>query len=161
MEQNPFGSAPSNHSGAGNLARSAAGFLGASRLFKDKGGMDANQTSQLMNQQHVQNVQRDVLGHVLNQKSQASAHRQKTNQIKTQGDQDRQTSTHHIDHFERLGSSQQFSNLSVGKSGVSGTFRTSPSNDGGGVGGGGGATPPVNLNPPAVNKSPKRARGGY
>lgn len=160
MEQNPFGSAPSNHSGAGNLARNAAGFLGASRLFKDKGGVDAKQTSQLMNQQHTQNVQRDVLNHVLGQKSQATAHRQKTNQIKTQGDQDRQTSTHHIDHFERLGSSQQFSALNVGKSGISGTFRTPPSNDGGGDGGVGGASPAVNLDSPVASKSPKfRARG--
>ena len=134
MATNPFSSAPSGTGGVRNLSRQIAAVMVGKNAFGGKAGVNAQQASALSNQQHVQNVQRDVMNHVLGQtaadkqrshevRSQNRGHKQKIEQINAQGQQDRDSATHYVDHYERVASAGKNSTLSVGKSGVSGTFK--------------------------------------
>jgi hypothetical protein len=77
MANNPFSSAPS-----GNVSRQIASVLSTagSRLFGGKSSDSHREKSALSNQQHVQNVQRDVMQHVLGQSASEKAHKQKLSQ---------------------------------------------------------------------------------
>ena len=140
MAKDTFGNVPNSTGGIRGISRQIAGVLAFSRRGGTKNGLSYGEHSALENQRHVQGIQRDVVGSVLASESADKAHknalaqnRQKNKhelgQISATGEQDRNTATHYVDHFERLGTSGQFSQLNVGKTGVSGTF-TKPDTSG-------------------------------
>jgi hypothetical protein len=65
MATNPFSSAPSGTGGFRGISRQIATVMAGSNFLGGKGGVNARQASELSNQQHIQNVQRDVMNHVL------------------------------------------------------------------------------------------------
>ena len=140
MAKNSFGDVPSGTGGVRGISRQIAAALYLGNKGKSSKGLTFDEHSALENQKHIQNIQGNVVSSVLAGQAADKAHRstlaqnrQKNKhalgQIVATGEQDRTTGTHFADHFERMGSSNQFSQLSVGKSGVSGTF-TKPDKSG-------------------------------
>jgi len=140
MATNPFSSAPSGTGGIRGLSRQIAAVMVGKNALGGKGGVNAQQASALSNQQHTQNVQQSVVKHVLGESAADAAHKRTLNQgrqthrlgqaaAEAGHQRDIAATTHIIDHFERMGSSGQFSNLNVGKSGVSGTYKSQPKPD--------------------------------
>ena len=134
MAKGTFDSAPSGTGGFRGISRQIAGVIGGASFLGGKKGADYKQQSALLNQQHTQNVQRDVMKHVLGESAADTAHQRtlrqgrqthKLSQAAADAAHQRDIAgaTHLVDHFERMGSSGQFSNLNVGSKGVSGTFR--------------------------------------
>jgi hypothetical protein len=135
MADNVFSSAP-NSSG-----RQFAAVAGIAKLLGGGKGNDYRQKSALQNESHVQNIQQAVVGHVLGETAADAAHgrtlrqnRQAHNLGQKTADaahqRDVAASTNLIDHFERIGSSRQYSNLNVSSKGVSGTFKAPDKSDG-------------------------------
>lgn len=141
MAKDSFANAPSGTGGIRGISRQIAGVLGVTGSLGG-GGSKTNyrQQAALQNQQHTQNVQRDVVKHVLGETAADKAHKRTLSQGRQTHKlgqkaadaahvRDKESATHLIDHFERLGSSNQFSNLNVGAKGISGTFRAPESSD--------------------------------
>jgi len=137
MADNPFSTAPSGSGGLRGVSRQIAALMVGKSAFSNKGGITARDTAALNEQTHTQNVQRDVMKHTLAETAADSASKRTAKQNKqahklgqsaAEAGHQREVSatTHLIDHFERMGSSGQFSNLNVGKSGVSGTYKAQP-----------------------------------
>ena len=135
MADNVFSSAP-NSSG-----RQFGAVAGIAKLLGGGKGNDYRQKSALQNESHVQNIQQAVVGHVLGETAADAAHgrtlrqnRQAYNLGQKTADaahqRDVAASTNLIDHFERIGSSRQYSNLNVSSKGVSGTFKAPDKSDG-------------------------------
>lgn len=135
MADNVFSSAP-NSSG-----RQFGAVAGIAKLLGGGKGNDYRQKSALQNESHVQNIQQAVVGHVLGEAAADAAHgrtlrqnRQAHNLGQKTADaahqRDVAASTNLIDHFERIGSSRQYSNLNVSSKGVSGTFKAPDKSDG-------------------------------
>jgi len=135
MADNVFSSAP-NSSG-----RQFGAVAGIAKLLGGGKGNDYRQKSALQNESHVQNIQQAVVGHVLGETAADAAHgrtlrqnRQAHNLGQKAADaahqRDVAASTNLIDHFERIGSSRQYSNLNVSSKGVSGTFKAPDKSDG-------------------------------
>ena len=140
MAKDTFGNVPNSTGGIRGISRQIAAVLAFNRNDGTRNGLTYGQHSALENQKHVQGIQRDVVGSVLASEAANKAHtnalaqnrqkhKQALGQIAATGAEDRTTATHLNDHFERLGSSNQFSQLNVGKSGTSGTF-TKPDTSG-------------------------------
>ena len=140
MAKDTFGNVPNSTGGIRGISRQIAAVLAFNRKDGTKNGLTYGQHSALENQKHVQGIQRDVVGSVLASEAADKAHKsalaqnrqkhkQALGQISATGEQDRNTATHYVDHFERLGTSRQYSQLNVGKTGVSGTF-TKPDTSG-------------------------------
>lgn len=119
-------------------AKNLATAVGAKSVFGNKlsGGMSAKNQSALMRQQTAHNIDTSIVKHVLGETAADAAHKRamsQTNQAhqlsqnaaNAQHERDIAASTNLIDHFERIGGSGQFNNLSIGSKGVSGTFNTS------------------------------------
>jgi hypothetical protein len=133
MAKDTFANVPNSTGGIRGISRQIAAVLAFNRKDGTKNGLSYDEHSALENQRHVQGIQRDVVGSVLASEAADKAHKsalaqnrqknkQALGQIAATGEQDRNTATHLVDHFERLGTSKQYSNLNVGKTGVSGTF---------------------------------------
>lgn len=140
MAKNSFGSAPSGTGGVRGVSRQIAAALFIGNKGKSSKGLSFDEHSALEKQKQVQGIQSSVVNSVLAGQAADKTHRntlaqnrQKNKhtlgQIAATGAEDRTTGTHFADHFERMGSSNQFSQLNVGKSGVSGTF-TKPDKSG-------------------------------
>jgi hypothetical protein len=128
-----FKNAPSS-----NMGRQFLAFGGLKKAFgnKSSGGISARDQSKLMEQQTSHNIETALNKHVLGEMAADAAHKRamsQTNQAhqlsqnaaNAQHERDTAASTNLIDHFERIGGSGQFNNLSIGSKGVSGTFNTS------------------------------------
>ena len=135
MAKGAFDNAPSGTGGLRGVSRQIAGVLGVTGSLGGKSGTNYKQQAALQNQLHTQNVQRDVVKHVLGETAADKAHKRTLSQGRqahklgqaaadAAHQRDIAGATNLIDHFERLGTSGQFSNLNVGSKGVSGTFRS-------------------------------------
>jgi len=80
MANNPFSSAPSGTGGIRNISRQIAAVMIGKNALSNKGGLTAKDRSALSNQEHTQNVQRDVMKHVLGESAADKAHSQKLSQ---------------------------------------------------------------------------------
>jgi len=80
MANNPFSSAPSGTGGIRNISRQIAAVMIGKNALSNKGGITAQDRSALSNQEHTQNVQRDVMKHVLGESAADKAHSQKLSQ---------------------------------------------------------------------------------
>jgi hypothetical protein len=140
-----FNQAPST-GGARQFGKVAAAGKAIKSVFgggKSSSGLSAADRAALITHQGQVDIGVHAVKNALAESSAASAHeremkkgnatrRQETKMEKLKHENAKAETTHMVDHFERMGSSGQFSNLNVNSKGVSGTFNKPAS---GGVGG--------------------------
>jgi hypothetical protein len=115
-----FNQAP-NHKGRQFAALSSIGKLFSNKNDKS-GGISARDKSALMHQQSVHDINHTVIKHTVGEIAADAAHTRSQSAADAAHQRQIGATTNLIDHFERLGSSKQYSNLNVGVNGVSGTY---------------------------------------
>ena len=129
MANNPFSSAPSSTGGIRNISRQIAAVMVGSNALSNKGGLTARDRAALNEQTHTQNVQRDVVKHVLGQSASDKTHRQKLSQGRqahNQGIADRE----HAMNLINSNTPEGHTTSAFSFPGGSASFKANPKNDG-------------------------------
>lgn len=129
MANNPFSSAPSGTGGIRNISRQIAAVMVGRNTLSNKGGLTAQDRAALNEQTHTQNVQRDVVKHVLGESAAEKAHGQKLSQGRqshAQGLADRE----HAMNLINANTPKDHTASSFSFPGGSASFKAAPKNDG-------------------------------
>jgi len=144
MANNPFSSAPSGTGGIRNISRQIAAVMVGRNALSNKGGLTAKDRAALNEQTHTQNVQRDVIKHVLGQE--ATSHAEKTKRVegvkRTRAEQRIGQKTADAAHQRGMADREHAANLlqahkpegtsigSISVPGASATYKSAPKNPG-------------------------------